>query len=997
MKKVLALLMVLAALFAVADDDFSRAGTKSGAFSNRTDLVEVVLPESVTNIAAFAFYGCTSLTNVICQSSTAKINASAFEGCTALESIVMPGVNNIGNMAFSSCTALQEFDFPTNLSFIGKAAFSNCTSLASVEFPESLASVNGFAFADCHSLTNVDFAMYFPVVSTNQTQVYVHSTAFEGSTNIVSATLPAGKRANAVFPQSYSRLERVNVATGEVVMVSRLLESCTNLVSVSLPESFTNISSRAFADCVSLKNIDLPSSINVIDSGAFSNCVSLGEITIPEAVANIKANAFADCKGITNVTIEAINYGVSSSSFSGCDAVVKAKVPGTVAMSKLLPDSYYSVLKELEIIVEAVEVDDEPAEEGQSSASAPSSASLVAHFCENCRALEKIELPDGLVSIGNRAFFGCISAKDSITIPASVTTIDQLAFAHCREIDRVYYLGDKPDVKTNIYYGTSFDLASGVLRHRSGWGETATTTNITSSATNIIETTLLPMRWPTDNLQCGRAIAWWTPQNEAIVAFYNYDGRGSTTNIYTYVGEALAAESFPDDPKMSGYSFLGWFTAPYGGFEREEGFVVTGSMTLYPHWEEDSASVVPFPLDEPGSSSGSEGEEAGDYDFSSAHTYVGYLTDGGAVVGSASVTIAKGRYNRASEETNANVRATVQLLGAGKLSFRGTMAEDGSASLEAKGRELDISADAAGLTGSLDGYELSAWENLFSAKTFGARQPALAELDDHGGSYTAAFQAEGSTYDGYAAAGISIGARGKTRVTGIMPDGTRINATAQMIVSSDISCVPVVVPMYRGKKGGFGFLMVFNEIEDDVEYIVDDDEDDAADDVADDDEEGVEFEITGISPWYGADGAELGALSLAAGAKAGGLAAGEHSFSADVGAFQIDGETIEDGLSPDGTTFTVSGAKWTFPRADTVRFYADEGYEMTTDNGNPAALKLSYNSRYGTFKGSFKVFSTTEAEKSKRRTATVNGVIVGGTGYGSAVIKKVGSIPVTIE
>ena len=80
-----------------------------------------------------------------------------------------------------------------------------------------------------------------------------------------------------------------------------------------------------------------------------------------------------------------------------------------------------------------------------------------------------------------------------------------------------------------------------------------------------------------------------------------------------------------------------------------------------------------------------------------------------------------------------------------------------------------------------------------------------------------------------------------------------------------------------------------------------------------------------------------------------------------------------------------------------MRFTSDEGYETVRDNGNPAGLKLTYNARYGTFKGTFKVFCVTEAGRAKRRTATVNGVVVDGVGYGSAVIKKVGAIPVSIE
>ena len=63
---------------------------------------------------------------------------------------------------------------------------------------------------------------------------------------------------------------------------------------------------------------------------------------------------------------------------------------------------------------------------------------------------------------------------------------------------------------------------------------------------------------------------------------------------------------------------------------------------------------------------------------------------------------------------------------------------------------------------------------------------------------------------------------------------------------------------------------------------------------------------------------------------------------------------------------------------------------------NPAALKLKFKSKNGTFSGSFKAYVDVNG-KLKATTVAVSGVLVNGVGYGTATIKKVGSVPVTVE
>ena len=63
---------------------------------------------------------------------------------------------------------------------------------------------------------------------------------------------------------------------------------------------------------------------------------------------------------------------------------------------------------------------------------------------------------------------------------------------------------------------------------------------------------------------------------------------------------------------------------------------------------------------------------------------------------------------------------------------------------------------------------------------------------------------------------------------------------------------------------------------------------------------------------------------------------------------------------------------------------------------NPSGLKLTYSAKDGSFKGSFKAYSVVGG-KLKATTVNVSGVMIGGKGYGTASVKKLGSLPVTIE
>ena len=77
------------------------------AFSYKSTLTSVSIPNSVITIKNGAFYYCTGLTSLVIPNSVTTIGGVAFQNCTSLTSIVLgSGLTSIGTRAFYGCNSL---------------------------------------------------------------------------------------------------------------------------------------------------------------------------------------------------------------------------------------------------------------------------------------------------------------------------------------------------------------------------------------------------------------------------------------------------------------------------------------------------------------------------------------------------------------------------------------------------------------------------------------------------------------------------------------------------------------------------------------------------------------------------------------------------------------------------------------------------------------------------------------------------------------------------
>ena len=130
-----------------AIEDVPVTGIRASAFKGKSNLTEVVIPDSVTSISNAAFADCKNLKVVIIPDSVTFIGDSAFQGCEALEYVVIGnGVKEIGDLAFKNCKALKSLDLGTSVETIGNGAFFGCESLVNVYVPDSVTAIGSLAF-----------------------------------------------------------------------------------------------------------------------------------------------------------------------------------------------------------------------------------------------------------------------------------------------------------------------------------------------------------------------------------------------------------------------------------------------------------------------------------------------------------------------------------------------------------------------------------------------------------------------------------------------------------------------------------------------------------------------------------------------------------------------------------------------------------------------------------------------------------------------------------
>jgi len=300
------------------------------AFYQCTGLTSITIPGSVISIGRSAFSYCSSLTSITIPGSVTSIESGAFSYCSSLTSITIPdGVTSIGGFAFQGCSYLTSITIPDGVTSIEYGAFSYCSSLTSITIPDSVTSIGDSAFDNCSNLTSVTIGD--SVTSIGDDAFEDTGLTFEEDTNSIKYLVSnSGNTAYLIDGSSSSgNVILPNTLFGSTVALigDEAFEECTNLTSITIPDSVTSIGRSIFKQCTGLTSITIPNSVTSIGNEAFYECSSLISITIPDSVTSIGDDAFYGCTSLTSITIPYTVISIGNEAFYECTSLTSITLP----------------------------------------------------------------------------------------------------------------------------------------------------------------------------------------------------------------------------------------------------------------------------------------------------------------------------------------------------------------------------------------------------------------------------------------------------------------------------------------------------------------------------------------------------------------------------------------------------------------------------------------------------------------------------------------------
>jgi len=436
-----------------------------------------VIPEGVSAIWAYAFWGCTGISSITVPESVASIGAMAFANCK-FENVYINNLTAWLGIDFYAREAnplhcaehwyLNEQEsshviIPDGITTIKQYAFSGFNGLRAITIPISLTHISYYAFQWCDSLQNVYITdidawckIEFDSSDSNPLR-YAHN-LYINNQKTTELIIPGTVEmvGNYTF-QEFKGITSLTLSEGVRTVGESSFSRCINLSSITLPQSLSSIGAQAFYDCTGVTTLTVPDNVTEIEYEAFYNIFNVayngnatgspwgakningvidgyllfnadktaildcreeaeGVISIPATVTSIGDEAFDDCLGIT-----AFRADEQSATYSSLDGVLYNKnltklifyPSGKTDKEFYMPDFVTSIGRKAFYSPKHLE-----------KVVLSHNLTAVGEYMTfySCPALKTVIIPNGITSLGVGAFYVCPELND-LVLPSSITSI----------------------------------------------------------------------------------------------------------------------------------------------------------------------------------------------------------------------------------------------------------------------------------------------------------------------------------------------------------------------------------------------------------------------------------------------------------------------------------------------------------------------------------------------------------------------------------------------
>lgn len=318
-------------------------------------------------------------------------------------------ISAFSNSSTGGKKSLTRIVLPDRLTSIGSCAFRECRNLTgSLIIPEGVIDIQQGAFTGCISFDGT--------LSLPSTLKYIGTTS---SDNI------SDKQDNDYFLGTFSGCKfacELIIPNSVEVIRGFAFSECNGLYGeIRLPDGLKKLGTRAFAFCKNLTgSITIPQNITSIPEECFCNCSFNGNLQMHDGITSIGSGAFLGNPLKGELVLPKNLVVLSDNAFNGCDFSGELNLPKGLRMigANVFGSEWNG---------------------------------------SNWRLMGVLEIPEGVVSIGEGAFYNCWGLE-GVIFPEGLESIRNQAFYQCYGIGSIVSKsGIPPYIMGNAFDGVPKD------------------------------------------------------------------------------------------------------------------------------------------------------------------------------------------------------------------------------------------------------------------------------------------------------------------------------------------------------------------------------------------------------------------------------------------------------------------------------------------------------------------------------------------------------------